>query len=443
MKLPGYYSSGQFARMANVSVRTIRFYDKQNILKPSYVTEAGARFYTDSDVARLQQILLLKYLGFSLEDIRKITIKDTDWHYMLNSLTLQHKLIQDRMEQMQMVEKAIDNTIRQIRQYHQIDWSQMLELIHLTNAENRIQKQYQDASNISARIQLHKHFSKNPQGWFPWLFEQCSFDEGQKVLELGCGDGALWYENADRLPGHMQIILSDISEGMLRDARRNVSAAIPAAAAIPPAAAIPAAAAGAASGTASDTAFSSAPGAALNAASNFPAKNSRAGSTFIFDCFDCAKIPDSFSDFDRVIANHLLFYCDHLEMVLAGISRVLAPGGQFICSTYGSNHMREIRELVSEFDSRIVLSDETLYEKFGLDNGMTWLRKFFSKVQCRLYDDAIDIDQAQPMIEYILSCHGNQNQFILDRYDEFRDFVQRKTAHGFHITKEAGIFIAE
>ena len=33
MKLPGYYSSGQFAKMASVSVRTIRFYDKQNILK--------------------------------------------------------------------------------------------------------------------------------------------------------------------------------------------------------------------------------------------------------------------------------------------------------------------------------------------------------------------------------------------------------------------------
>ena len=72
MKLPGYYSSGQFARMANVSVRTIRFYDKQNILKPSYVTPAGARFYTDSDFARLQQILLLKYLGFSLDDIREM-----------------------------------------------------------------------------------------------------------------------------------------------------------------------------------------------------------------------------------------------------------------------------------------------------------------------------------------------------------------------------------
>ena len=47
MKKDGYYSSGEFARMAHVTLRTIRYYDKQDILKPSYVTESGARFYTD------------------------------------------------------------------------------------------------------------------------------------------------------------------------------------------------------------------------------------------------------------------------------------------------------------------------------------------------------------------------------------------------------------
>ena len=46
MKKEGYYSSGEFARMAHVTLRTIRYYDKQNILKPSYVSDAGARFYT-------------------------------------------------------------------------------------------------------------------------------------------------------------------------------------------------------------------------------------------------------------------------------------------------------------------------------------------------------------------------------------------------------------
>ena len=60
MKKAGYYSSGEFARMAGVTLRTIRYYDKQDILKPSFVNESGARFYTDQDFARLQQILLLK-----------------------------------------------------------------------------------------------------------------------------------------------------------------------------------------------------------------------------------------------------------------------------------------------------------------------------------------------------------------------------------------------
>ena len=141
MRLPGYYSSGQFARMANVSLRTIRYYDQQNILKPSFVNDSGARFYTDADFARLQQILLLKYLGFSLNDIREMTIKDMDYHFMLNSLKMQKKLIQDKIEQMQLVENAINNTTEAIEQNREINWSQMLDLIHLTGMENSMKSQ--------------------------------------------------------------------------------------------------------------------------------------------------------------------------------------------------------------------------------------------------------------------------------------------------------------
>lgn len=135
MKIPGYYTSGQFAQMANVSVRTVRFYDKQNILKPSYVSPSGSRFYTDRDFARLQQILLLKYLGFSLEEIREMTINDMDVHFMQNSLKLQQKLIRDRIEQLQMVEKAIQDTTEEISRNQSVNWSHMLNLIHLTNME--------------------------------------------------------------------------------------------------------------------------------------------------------------------------------------------------------------------------------------------------------------------------------------------------------------------
>ena len=92
MQKDDLYSSGEFAKMAHVSVRTIRYYDKQNILKPTYITDYGARFYSHEDLVRLQQILLLKYLGFSLDDIREITIDDSNSQMLLNSLNMQLKL---------------------------------------------------------------------------------------------------------------------------------------------------------------------------------------------------------------------------------------------------------------------------------------------------------------------------------------------------------------
>ena len=155
------YTSGQFAKMAHVSVRTIRYYDNQNILKPTYITDYGARYYSQKDLVHLQQILLLKYLGFSLDDIREITINDNNSQMLLNSLNMQLKLVEDRIEQMQMVEKAIKDTTTALKKDQHVDWSQMLDLIHLTNAEKSIKTQYKNATNISARINLHNLYSHN------------------------------------------------------------------------------------------------------------------------------------------------------------------------------------------------------------------------------------------------------------------------------------------
>ena len=392
MKKDGYYSSGEFARMAHVTLRTIRYYDKQNILKPSYVTESGARFYTDEDFARLSQILLLKYLGFSLDDIREMTIDDSDYHFMENSLNIQLKLVRDRIEQMQLVEKAIQDTTEAIRSQHAIDWNQMLDLIHLTGMEKSMKNQYQNASNISARIQLHNKYSTNTQGWFPWIFDQCHMAEHSTVLEIGCGDGSLWLENKEKIPEQLHVVLSDISEGMLRDTRRAIHANV---------------------------------------------KTSR----FDFQVFDCERIPYPDNSFDLVIANHILFYCKNLTSVFEEISRVLKTGGTFVCSTYGAAHMKEINELVSEFDDRIVLSADRLFERFGKENGADLLAPYFQNIKWLSYEDSLHVTEPETLISYVLSCHGNQNQYIIDHYKEFRNYVRKKTEDGFTITKDAGIFI--
>ena len=424
MKLPGYYSSGQFAKMAQVSLRTVRFYDKQNILKPSYVNESGARFYTDSDFARLQQILLLKYLGFSLDDIKGMLVDDLDLHYLKNSLKLQKQLVLDRIEQMELVASAIDDTVAALETAATdqedaantasdaadrtaapalgINWSQMLDLIHLTGMEKSLKSQYQNASNISARIRLHREYSVNKQGWFPWMFEQFRPILESKtvshsplsILEIGCGNGALWTENMNKLPQSrsLRIMLSDISEGMIRDVRRTIG--------------------------------------------NDP--------RFSFETFDCHSIPYPDNTFDLVIANHLLFYCENIDAVCKEVYRVLkGPDGLFVCSTYGAAHMKEITDLVQGFDNRIVLSGEKLYERFGLENGEQTLKKSFDRIVLKRYEDEIILNTSEPLIEYILSCHGNQNQYLLDRFHDFQSFVEKKTKKDFHITKDAGVFLCK
>ena len=64
-----YYTTGEFAKKAGVTIRTIRYYDKKGLLKPDCRGENGYRLYRGNDFAKLQRILTLKYLGFPLENI--------------------------------------------------------------------------------------------------------------------------------------------------------------------------------------------------------------------------------------------------------------------------------------------------------------------------------------------------------------------------------------
>lgn len=213
----------------------------------------------------------------------------------------------------------------------------------------------------------------------------------QLILEVGCGNGALWTENRDKLPASLAITLSDVSSGMLRDARRSIGAA---------------------------------------------------DSRFSFRSFDCHEIPYPDESFDLVIANHVLFYCQEPGRVFSEVRRVLKKGGRFLCSTYGRRHMCEISTLVQEFDSRIVLSAEKLYEAVWAGKRCRPARPVFSRRHLPVLRDSIELDRAEPLIEYILSCHGNQNQLRWTRYHEFRTFVERKVCERFSHSKRCRALLA-
>lgn len=63
------YTAGELAKKLGVSARTVRFYDEKNLLSPKGYSESGYRLYNDESAERLQKILMLRFMDFSIEQI--------------------------------------------------------------------------------------------------------------------------------------------------------------------------------------------------------------------------------------------------------------------------------------------------------------------------------------------------------------------------------------
>ena len=110
MKLPGFYSSGEFAAKAHITKKTIRYYDEHHILKPSFVNENGARFYTDEDFARLQQILFFREFDISLKEIKAVL--DNPALERNQILQVQRKMLVTKKERMERLIASIDDILK-------------------------------------------------------------------------------------------------------------------------------------------------------------------------------------------------------------------------------------------------------------------------------------------------------------------------------------------
>lgn len=88
------YTIGGFAELTGMTIRTLRYYDRIGLLKPSSYNEHGHRLYTKDELYHIQKIITLKYLDFSLEDIGKYL--ENNEQGLKSTLKSQSKLLQDR-----------------------------------------------------------------------------------------------------------------------------------------------------------------------------------------------------------------------------------------------------------------------------------------------------------------------------------------------------------
>lgn len=407
MPLDGdWMTAGQFAARAGVTKRTVQFYDKVGLLNPSHRTRSGHRYYTKQDLARLQRILTLKYIGLTIDEIGGIIRQDGHEEDLRESLQVQSTIIGQKMEHLRLVQKTVKETLSLLESLEHAEhdrpdpakgydesnpaWELFASIIRVVNQE------YESAFNLQTRIRMHDSFSVNPYKWHQWLFDQLTIPEQGTILELGCGDGTLWQRNADRIPDGWDVTLTDISEGILNDAREGL-------------------------------------------------KHCPSLDRFRYAPVDARSIPFPDARFDAILANHMLYHVSERHQALKEIRRVLKPGGRLFASTMGSRHMIEVKGFLSKLNPGYDFGRQDFACEFGLENGEDQLDAAgFTDIRLKRYEDALKVTDAKPLLDYIRTTPGGRENLTDSRLSKLEALLNESINRdgAIPITKEVGLFIA-
>lgn len=125
----GYMTVGEVAKKMDVTVRTLQHYDKEKLLSPSAVSNGGRRLYTDKDIVKLHQILSLKHLGFSLNDIRDRLIPLDDPADVAQILSEQAAIIRKKIADLTESLSAIETLKTEVLEMQSVDFKKYADII--------------------------------------------------------------------------------------------------------------------------------------------------------------------------------------------------------------------------------------------------------------------------------------------------------------------------
>ena len=125
----GYMTVGEVAKKMGVTVRTLQYYDEEGLFSPSSESEGGRRLYNDKDVIHLYQILSLKHLGFSLEDIKNRLIVLDSPADVADVLKEQASAIREKIETLTESLKEIETLQAEVLQMQSVDFKKYADII--------------------------------------------------------------------------------------------------------------------------------------------------------------------------------------------------------------------------------------------------------------------------------------------------------------------------
>lgn len=169
----------EFARLAGVTVRTLHHYDRLGLLKPSGYSQAGFRLYGERDIMRLQQIVMLKFIGFPLKEIKNIL--DRNSLDLAATLRLQREILADKRRHLDTAIAAIEQAECVIEK-GELDWDvfrRIIEVIKMQNNTEWMKKYYTE-----------EQLAELGKRWSPELQERVSQEWTTLIKEVDAASAA-------------------------------------------------------------------------------------------------------------------------------------------------------------------------------------------------------------------------------------------------------------
>jgi MerR family transcriptional regulator, thiopeptide resistance regulator len=166
------YTVKQLADLANVSPRTLHYYDEIGLLKPAAYGSNGYRYYGREALLKLQQILFFRELGFSLDQIKMITGRPE--FDLLHALEVHRKALQERAVRLASLIQTVDRTILYMKGEADMSESQLFEGFSEDQQQEYIER---------ARERWGETVSESARKWNSYTQEQKAqiMAEGQAI----------------------------------------------------------------------------------------------------------------------------------------------------------------------------------------------------------------------------------------------------------------------
>jgi len=126
----------EFAKLSGVTVRTLHHYDRMGLLKPTRYTGAGFRLYSENDFARLEQIVALKFIGFSLNEIKNILQRGAS--DLATTLRQQREAIAEKRDRLELAVKAIEQAEYVVATSRAAGWETFAKIIEVITMQSNM-----------------------------------------------------------------------------------------------------------------------------------------------------------------------------------------------------------------------------------------------------------------------------------------------------------------